>query len=576
MSTVPDLCNAALEYAARGWPVLPCHSAPGGKCSCDKFPCGTANRKAGKHPRTLNGVKDATTDVNQITAWAMRYSGCNWAVATGPESGIFALDVDGATGRASLAVLETQYGPLPTTLVSLTGRADGGEHRVFRYPVGRMIRCDSGNNGGKLGKGLDVRGAGGYVIVYPSIHASGNHYTWQTPDVPIADAPNWLLDLLSEEETTGRTRSNGARIPMGQRTPTLFREGCSLRGRRGATQAEIEAHLLQMNAERCDPPHGESRIKKLAQQICAQYPPGTIWVKGSQPLPEFLEKARQKNNLEFLIRNQRAKWSSALFTFTRLVKGRAEFAGMDAYQAAARIDQENIPQFWDQFTIDKVSADPRMQFQSEWDAVRSPAGDGDTLTRAWIKAQQQPVVVKNPYSTKYTEFIAVLYQLQIRAGKGNPVPVPQSRFGIMLGVDRTMIGNYLKAAARNQLVHKSKDYVKREIAAEYILDLSKVELVSSVHSPQSHQKQQTPQDPPDPQDSIGGSADSGENETQLPPRYDDGVEQAALIAGREWAAQHWDESCELSSESLAREAAMASLSQGAWEVEQWNTAQRVA
>ncbi len=61
----PDLA-AALDYAARGWPVFPLHNPrAGGGCSCRKADC----NQIGKHPRTEHGVKDATTDTATIRGW---------------------------------------------------------------------------------------------------------------------------------------------------------------------------------------------------------------------------------------------------------------------------------------------------------------------------------------------------------------------------------------------------------------------------------------------------------------------------------------------------------------------------
>jgi hypothetical protein len=64
-----SLLEAALGYARIGWRVFPCHSPNGQRCSCGK-PLGRDEGEcAAKHPRTLNGWKDATTDEAQILKW---------------------------------------------------------------------------------------------------------------------------------------------------------------------------------------------------------------------------------------------------------------------------------------------------------------------------------------------------------------------------------------------------------------------------------------------------------------------------------------------------------------------------
>src|SRR5690606_31535964 len=57
-TTAADPLAAALAYAARGWPVLPLHTATATGCSCRDRACGSP----AKHPRTMHGLRDATTD----------------------------------------------------------------------------------------------------------------------------------------------------------------------------------------------------------------------------------------------------------------------------------------------------------------------------------------------------------------------------------------------------------------------------------------------------------------------------------------------------------------------------------
>src|SRR5262245_57411651 len=113
--TTNTLATAALAYAARGWHVLPCNPQS-------------------KRPLTTHGLKDASTDPAQIDAWWREWPCALIAVRTGPQSGLWVLDVDacpaeGIDGFATLAVLEKRHGALPDTLTSTTPR--GGQHLFF-------------------------------------------------------------------------------------------------------------------------------------------------------------------------------------------------------------------------------------------------------------------------------------------------------------------------------------------------------------------------------------------------------------------------------------------------------------
>lgn len=264
------------RLAQRGWRLLPCAAR-------------------GKTPLLKRWPALASSEFATIQRWAAKNPECNWGVATGPESGVFVLDVDGEAGSASLAALEAQHGSLPVTLVSLTGRGDGGEHRWFKYPADRAIR----GSAGKLGEGLDIRGAGGYVIVPPSIHETGRAYQWTAPEQSIVDAPSWLLDLLS-----GEARKNGnppsAHIGIlvkGERNDGLTRYAGWLR-RKGAELPELEEKLLAANARRCQPPLDDKDVLRIAASI-ARYPAG-----GPDPLETawtaVLKEARTRGYGQFI------------------------------------------------------------------------------------------------------------------------------------------------------------------------------------------------------------------------------------------------------------------------------------
>ncbi|HUP86860.1 MAG TPA: bifunctional DNA primase/polymerase [Acidimicrobiales bacterium] len=175
----------ALGLARRNWPVLPCHHATAGRCSCGDTDCPSA----GKHPRTRHGLHQATADTDTIRRWWSQWPDANIGVRTGaaPEgAGVVVLDIDpDHGGDESLAGLLLEHGDLPLTLQAVTG--GGGRHLWFVHP-GVTVP----NSAGRVGAGIDVRGDGGYVLVSPSRHASGGRYRWI--EAPIVAMPAWLLE----------------------------------------------------------------------------------------------------------------------------------------------------------------------------------------------------------------------------------------------------------------------------------------------------------------------------------------------------------------------------------------------
>jgi hypothetical protein len=177
MSAVPDhdpALTAALEYAARGWRVLPI-------------------KPGTKHPPIKAWQEAATTDAETIANWFTHlYRDHGVGIATGAASGVWVLDVD---DWEALANLEEEHGPLPATYSVTTG--SGGIHQYYAVPNGQTI-----TNANQLPRGIDVRGEGGQVVAPPSMHPeSGQAYTQEhsSPDT-LAQAPAWLLELVRAPE----------------------------------------------------------------------------------------------------------------------------------------------------------------------------------------------------------------------------------------------------------------------------------------------------------------------------------------------------------------------------------------
>src|SRR5450759_1847023 len=120
----------ALQYARYGLQVLPLYGIHDGHCACKD---GKNCNRPGKHPRTKNGVHDATTNSSQIKKWWGKWPNANIGIAAGRVSDIIVIDIDPRhNGTKTLKILEAKFGPLPSTMTSHTG--GGGEHRYFKYP----------------------------------------------------------------------------------------------------------------------------------------------------------------------------------------------------------------------------------------------------------------------------------------------------------------------------------------------------------------------------------------------------------------------------------------------------------
>lgn len=255
------------------------------------FPLGRRG-SARKRP-ALSGWRDAATcEPAALAALASAYPGCNWGAATGPGSGVWALNLDGAEGRRSLEALIGDHGPLPLAPCQRTG--GGGLQLFFGGPADRAVR----NSASKVSSNVDVHGEGGFVVVPPSIHPSGDRYRWlggRAPwEIEPPQAPPWLLDLVAPppkaRKRLERPRIRGDRYaraaltqavervmaaPVGARNSTLNREAfgtarligdglsdaawrdalSSAGERAGLEAAEVERTLARALRGRMEAPH---------------------------------------------------------------------------------------------------------------------------------------------------------------------------------------------------------------------------------------------------------------------------------------------------------------------------------
>jgi len=230
------------SYVNKGWAVFPCKN---------------------KIPLTAHGYKDASRDLETVNRMFAEHPNANVAIATGKVSGIFVVDIDvknDAGGDDSLRELEQDHGELPHTVEAITW--SGGRHIFFKYPE-RGIGCKTG-----VRPGIDIRGDGGYVIAPPSV-IDGKAYAWEVSHLPdetmIADAPEWLLELLEDKQPSVDLSDKEAKITK-NRNDALMHMGVKLR-KMGFDHQKIEDSLQAINTARCSPPLPKKEVSNIAKSV---------------------------------------------------------------------------------------------------------------------------------------------------------------------------------------------------------------------------------------------------------------------------------------------------------------------
>ncbi|MGW7364636.1 bifunctional DNA primase/polymerase [Streptomyces sp. NPDC054841] len=235
------LLFAALDAAERGWHVFPLRPQEKRPALHGEAVCPGIGDCAGGHRKW---EERATIDPDRIRrAWGDLPF--NIGIATGP-SGLLVVDLDmpkrkskGGTdtpcGVTTFKALCERAGQaVPTTHTVRT--ASGGVHLYFTAPRGVRLA----NTAGRLGRLIDTRAWGGYVVAGGSATSAG-HYTVVDPTPP-APLPDWLCAPL-----TPRRASRGLMaVPSSSRASryaaaALQAETASVRD---APQGERNATLL--------------------------------------------------------------------------------------------------------------------------------------------------------------------------------------------------------------------------------------------------------------------------------------------------------------------------------------------
>ncbi len=160
----------------------------------------------GKHP-CGRWSRDSTSDPDVIRA-ALSCGLRNLGVDCG-KSGYLVIDEDrpGAFGTYT----RTMGQVIPVTFTVTTAK---GRHLYFRQPPGAPL----GNSTGALsGRGIDVRGRGGYVVGPGSVHQAGVLYAPADATASVVPAPGWLISALRSAPAVLRRPGPARRPGLAQR-----------------------------------------------------------------------------------------------------------------------------------------------------------------------------------------------------------------------------------------------------------------------------------------------------------------------------------------------------------------------
>jgi hypothetical protein len=243
-------------------------------------------------------------DENQILAWFADRRDFGVGLIQGSRSGTIVLDFDAdSLGLETLADLERRG--LPQSVRAFT--PGGGCHVILRHP-GKHVSTRK-----RILPGMDVRGDGGFIVACPSVHANGREYAWDVDchpeEVPVADCPDWLTDLIcGEAPAQSGASADIVRVaapgPLG--TPlervadgreqymrdTILAVCVDLHGRLGRipTPEELFGEAWPQYAAKADlsrPGRGEGEFRAKVAYTLHRYESGRIKAKPRHEAPDF-------------------------------------------------------------------------------------------------------------------------------------------------------------------------------------------------------------------------------------------------------------------------------------------------
>ena len=348
----------------------------------------TACKVVGKHPL----VKWRTYEENT------KGPSGGYGIQTGAFNGIFVIDLDVKEGKNGVVALDKLAGgrPIPDTLAVLT--PSGGAHLYFRLPPGVYVPSSQG----VLGPGIDVRGDGGYVVGPDSPHKNGGVYRIDDETVPLADAPDWLLQLVAKEReptkppvtahwTIEPSSPKGvyavawAKNFLANAEPAIEGQGGSNRLFHACCHlmysalplATLQQAIEEVYNPRCEPPWSSAEITHKLEDADRTFEPPRGLCS-----PDFLDKMRGRT------KDTDAQEADPLheYSFEAGMRSSADIARASFNEVVgdlfSHVDWAGVLRF-DTLRDRVVAVDPPMKMDAE---STSGLSDNDVqLTRAWLE-----------------------------------------------------------------------------------------------------------------------------------------------------------------------------------------------
>jgi Bifunctional DNA primase/polymerase, N-terminal len=178
--SIHQMKNPMNPVVQRGWKI---------------FPLIHRSRFATEQPM----LSSATSSIEKIEAWQQQFPDCPWAVATGAESGIFAVEFSRDIGIESMrSHCSGDYSGMDTLQI----RTPKQVTMFFRWPNSGL----PASRREQIADGIVVRHAGGCTGLPAEADGANGQLTYCNLTAEVLNAPIWLLELI--HQTFGKQLPN--------------------------------------------------------------------------------------------------------------------------------------------------------------------------------------------------------------------------------------------------------------------------------------------------------------------------------------------------------------------------------